>query len=48
MANGVEVYGFIEGGAAEDHVVPKEQLIIFRGGIPIRDDSDPEEWRGTP
>ncbi len=46
LADGVEVYGFIEDGASVDRVVPKEQLTVFRKGDPIGDESDPEGWRG--
>jgi hypothetical protein len=29
LGHGVEVYGFIENGFAEDHIIPKEQLTAF-------------------
>jgi hypothetical protein len=48
LADGVEVYGFIEHGAAEDRVVPKEQLTVFSERASIGDESDPEEWCGEP
>jgi hypothetical protein len=48
LADGVEIYGFIEDGSPEDHVVPKEYLTTFLGSAPIGDESDPEEWRGEP
>ena len=32
LADGVELYGFIEDGVAEDHVVPKERLTAFFPG----------------
>jgi len=48
LADGVEVYGFIEDGTSVDHVVPKAQLTIFSNGAPIGDESDQEEWRGAP
>lgn len=39
LADGVEVYGFIEDGASEDHVVPKGQLTVFRNSAVIGDES---------
>jgi hypothetical protein len=41
LADGVEVYGFIRGGSAEEHVIPKEQLTAFLEGGPITDDPGP-------
>jgi hypothetical protein len=31
LAHGAEIYGFIEDGTAEDHIVPREQLTVFLG-----------------
>jgi hypothetical protein len=46
LADGVEVYGFIEDGAAEDHILPKEALTVFQSGAPMEDESDREECFG--
>jgi hypothetical protein len=35
--DGIEVYGFIEDGTAEDRVLPKEDLTVFRPGRPVED-----------
>jgi hypothetical protein len=41
LIDGVEVYGFIEAGTAEDHVVAKSHLsVFFKGSI---DENLPEE-----
>ena len=32
LLDGLEVYGFIEGGTADDHVATKNQLTIFWSG----------------
>jgi len=32
LVDGVEVYGFIEDGTADDHVVTKNQLTVFLSG----------------
>ncbi len=42
LVDGVEVYGFIEPGTADDHVVTKNQLAVFtkgsiHGGPPERE-----------
>lgn len=37
LGDGVEIYGFIEDGSAEDHVVEKADLTAFLGGA-IPDD----------
>jgi hypothetical protein len=45
LGDGVEVYGFIEDGAAEDYILPKEQLAVFHKGALMGGESDPDEWR---
>jgi hypothetical protein len=43
LADGVELYGFIEAGTADDHVVEKDQLTAFlRGSL----DEEPTDWAG--
>jgi hypothetical protein len=45
LADGAHVYGFIEDGAAEDHVLPREQLAVFQKGRLMGDESGAGEWR---
>jgi hypothetical protein len=46
LADGVEVYGFIEPGVAEDHVMPREQLPIFNQSRSADDEPDGGGWTG--
>ena len=48
LTDGVEIYGFIEDGVAEEHVVPKERLTAFFRGNAILDESDTEAGPTNP
>ena len=48
LADGVEVYGFIEHRTSVDRVVPKEQLTVFNDGTPVADAYGPFERPGEP